>query len=182
MRAVCRSMVDEEGAKAVIAEVKADAGLTAKFQQLTQAGVFGAQAPRPRLPPPRTLIECVPPEHRASVKEMTPDGGCLLRTLEAPSTPGERPRPRAKCNFEFRAEYFSGTERQVVDPEKDRWEECPGGGIRLGKNFKIQGWEHATANMQVGETYARALQLPPRARRARPFPQRQKRAPLFCFS
>ena len=145
-------MTDEEGAKAVVAEVKADPALTAKFQQLAKAGVFGAKAPRPRAPPPRTLIECVPPEQRATIKELTPDGGCLLRTLEEPAAPGERARPRAKCNFEFRAEYFSGTERHPVDIEKDGWEECPGGGIRIGKNFKIQGWEHAVANMQVGET------------------------------
>ena len=40
---------------------------------------------------PRKLIECVPPEYQGSVKDVTPaaDGGCLLRTLEAPSTPGE---------------------------------------------------------------------------------------------
>ena len=146
------SMSDAESAQAVIEKVKASPEMTAKFQQLAQAGVFGALAPRPSAPPPTTLMECVLPEHRAALKELTPDGGCLLRSLESPATPGERPKPRAKCNFSFKAEYFSGTERHPVDIEKDGWEECPGGGIRLGKNFKIQGWEQATANMAVGET------------------------------
>ena len=99
-------MTDEEGAKAVIAEVKADAELTAKFQKLAQAGIFGSQAPRPRQPPPQTLIECVPSEHRSSLKELTPDGGAYCAHSRSQRA-GERARPRAKCNFEFRAEYFS---------------------------------------------------------------------------
>ena len=63
---------------------------------------------------------------------------------------GEKARARAKCNFDWRAEYFSDTgERRPIDPEKDEWRECPGGGIRLGKSFKVQGWELAVAAMQA---------------------------------
>ena len=114
----------------------------------SKPGGAGA-APRAAQRPTKTLAECIPAELRGQLRQLTPDGGCLYRVLEAAPS-GERPRPRAKCNFEWVAHYIEP--RVAVDPQQPGWRECPGGGIRLGKQFKVLGWELGASAMQVGET------------------------------
>ena len=101
------------------------------------------QAPLPTI----TLMECIPAEFRTDVKPLTSDGGCMIRMLTAGG--GERPKARAKCNFEWQAHYIDP--RTPVDPTQPDWRECPGQGVRLGKQFKLLGWELGLAEMAVGD-------------------------------
>ena len=50
---------------------------------------------RKRAPPPRTLLQCVPPALRPELRQLAPDGGCLLRTVKAPPSPGTKPPQRS---------------------------------------------------------------------------------------
>ena len=54
---------------------------------------------RKRAPPPRTLLECVPPTLRPELRQLAPDGGCLLRTVKAPPSPGTKPPPQTPFPF-----------------------------------------------------------------------------------
>jgi tetratricopeptide (TPR) repeat protein len=109
----------------------------------------------PTTKPARTLKQLIPAHLHPQLRALTPDGGCMLRSLSGgggegeENGDGERPRERAKCNFEWKAEYVSP--RGPVDSTQEDWRECPGGGVRLGKQFKLRGWELALAAMRVGE-------------------------------